>query len=599
MKARSGGVVENILLIGFAFIQFCGYSQVFGNGPTQLIWRNDLVNGILAPSYQATAVTLDGSNNLFVAGSVYPKNTFVPGVPFVAKFDKKGTKEWEYWLQTNAVDLLTTDGMTSDGRGGVYAAFRIAGGGIQMGHIDSEGILDYLERATNCGILQGNTDLANSVHLEADGANGFYFLGLFPQETNSSPWTFSLGRYGEYGQVLWRTNLSMGAFGGVGLDRALVVSSNSIFLCLPSPSVSHLIKLKWDGNLEWSRDSKPFVIWTRLAVLADETICVSGDRNFEVWSANGELLASHGAVGFSTVARQSAQANDFLVSDFMSANLVRLDRKGVIRKIGQIPAWPWEVDPPELVSLNGNRWLVALNCPEGIVYTNNLSLFEFGPNGELSWRQRFPGFEYRNRDRTQPGVPQHWLLKAEDGTIRLAANLNVPGANGRSGVAVAAFSITNQYEVPTLTGYTPATNMGTEPVQLQVVAMGAGELSYQWHFGGTVLVGATNASLAVEWPGVYCAQIMDASGEIVTPAMNVVRKSDAYEYVRVDNNGMPVLSIVPGVALQFQVESSPNLVDWSLDPVVYSWMQDLPITNILAPYPLAASRFFRPHSLAP
>jgi hypothetical protein len=582
-------------LIGFMFGQCWLHGQVLGNGPVQQIWRSDLVNQFPGPSYKATVATLDSFNNLFVAGSVYPRNSFVPGVPCVAKFNEQGIKEWEYWFQTNVVDLVTTDGLTSDGRGGVFAGLRVAGGGIQMGHIDSGGNLEYLARATNCAILQGYINIANSVHLEADGANGFYFLGLFPQETNSL-W-FSLIHYDEYGQVLWSTNLCAGALNGAGLGRAVAVSSNRIILCVPGDSVSHLINVNTNGYLEWTRDSKPFVAWSRLAVLADQTVCVSGERNFEVWSPNGELLASHGASGFSTVARQTAETNEFLVSDFASANLVQLDGKGVIRAVGQIPAPPLEVDPPELVGMSGGRWLVGLNCPEGIVYTNNFSLFEFGPTGQLSWRQRLPGFEYKNQDRTQLAVPQHWLLKASDGTIRLVANLNVLGANGHSGVAVAGFSLTNQYEVPTLVSYTPATNINTQPIQLEVVANDTGQLSYQWCLGGIAWIGATNASFTVDSPGVYCARILHGSGEIVTPAMNVVRNSDAYQTLKLDSQGIPVLSIVPGIALQFQVESSTNLVDWLLDPVVYSWMQDVPTQAISAPGKASASRFFRHRSL--
>jgi hypothetical protein len=79
--------------------------------------------------------------------------------------------------------------------------------------------------------------------------------------------------------------------------------------------------------------------------------------------------------------------------------------------------------------------------------------------------------------------------------------------------------------------------------------------------------------------------------------MNVVRNSDAYQSLKLDSQGVPVLSIVPGIALQFQVESSTNLVDWLLDPVVYSSMQDVPTQAISAPGKASASRFFRHRSL--
>jgi hypothetical protein len=200
---------------------------------------------------------------------------------------------------------------------------------------------------------------------------------------------------------------------------------------------------------------------------------------------------------------------------------------------------------------------VALNCPEGIIYSTNLSLFEFGATGQLSWRQWRPGFEYKNQDRTQLTVPQHWLMKAGDGTIRLVANLNVLGANGHSGYK-------HKYRAAPATG-------GCDRHETTLVSM---------VFRGIARIGATNASFTVDSPGVYCARILDGSGEIVAPAMNVVRNSDVYQTLKLDSQGVPVLSIVPCIALQFQLESSTNLVDWSLDPVVYSWMQ----TCLLRPY---------------
>ncbi|HLH55055.1 MAG TPA: hypothetical protein VKY92_15720 [Verrucomicrobiae bacterium] len=596
MRNRIWFVIRTALVCGCGLVLSRSgvYSQVLGNGPTQLIWRTDFQNGSF--KYHASTVIMDGADNLFVGGSVGPP--MYQEFPWIAKFDKAGSKQWEYWVRTNVVDLFTVDGMTSDGRGGIYAALRIASGGLQTVRIDATGNLDYLESTTNYATSSGFLHEHNSVHLAADGRNGFYLLGLFALPEDRPIWQYVLSRYDQSGQILWRTNLFRGFFGDVGLDRSLVLSSNHLYFCGLSDSGSRLVKVGENGAIEWSRDSIPFVYWSRLATMDDGTLCVSGNRNYEVWSANGQRLASHGAWGFCTVARQTGGSDGFLVSDCHSADLALLDSKGVIRKLGQLPVSPAETGPPEIVNLSADEWLVAVNCQEGFLYTNNLSLFEFGPNGELKWRQRLPGFEYQSRSGVEAGVPEHWLLKASDGTIRLAVNLSLGGANPKPGVGVAAFSLTNNYTVPTLSVY-PAfiTNQGVSSVQLRIDAENAGSLSYEWHFAGIPLYGETNATLAVTSPGVYCARVMDANGEMVSPAISVVRQTDSYQRVTLGQNGVVNLTFMPGIAVQFQVGTSTNLLDWAIDPVVYSWVQELPSTLVSFPGPTPTSAFFRPFLL--
>ena len=348
-----------VFLCGLILSRFGVYSQVLGNGPTQLIWRTDLPNLSFTQQYHASTIILDGADNLFVGGSLGLR-TYAE-FPLIAKFDKAGSKQWEYWARTNVVDLLTVDGMTSAGRGGVYAAMRISGGGIQTVRIDATGNLDYLERNTNYAISTGFLHEHNSVHLAGDGQNGFYLLGLFALPQDHPTWQYALSRYDQSGQMLWRTNLFTGFFSDAGLDRSLVVTSNHIYCRGLGASGSRLVKVEENGAIEWNRESMPFVYWSRLAVMDDGTVCVSGNRNYEIWSAKGERLASHGAWGFSTVARQTDGSDGFLVSDCQSADLAQLDTKGVIRRLGQLPVSPMETGPPEILHLNADQWLVALN----------------------------------------------------------------------------------------------------------------------------------------------------------------------------------------------------------------------------------------------
>lgn len=155
------------------------------------------------------------------------------------------------------------------------------------------------------------------------------------------------------------------------------------------------------------------------------------------------------------------------------------------------------------------------------------------------------------------------------------------------------------FPVPTLTAY-PAfiTNQGAESVQLHIDAGNARPLSYEWHFAGITLYGETNATLAVKSPGVYCARVMDANGEMVSPAISVVRQTDSYQRVTLDQNGVVNLTFVPGIAVQFQVGTSTNLFDWVLGPVVYSSVQELPTTLVGFPGPTPTSAFFRPFLLS-
>lgn len=565
-------------------------AQIVGAGPLRQLWRADLVNvdyyGGSQLKYEATSAILDSADNLFVGGSVRLSRPYDQQFPFIAKFDKNGMRRWEFWPSWNVLDLETVDAMASDGGQGVYAALRISTGGVQIVHLAAQAQYSEGERVTNCWINEGPRPAVNSVHLAADGQGGFYFLGLMRQNTNVSESEFTLIHQDPLGLNCWRTNLFRGLFwGGAGLERAMAVSSNSVYLCGlhrtsdPLQFDSQLARVGTNGVVHWVKSSRPDVPWNRLALLDDDTICVSGARNYEVWSANGDRLASHGSGGFCTVARQSPDASAFLVSDFNSANLVCVDRAGLITRLGQIPADPSTMGAVEMVNIAANRWLVAAKCGEGrggfSSFTNNLSLFEFGQNAELKWRQRLPGFEYPTYTEVWPGLVQLWLLKASDLSIRLVVNLNASPGNPQQGIAVAAFSLTNEYAVPRLVSSSPLwTNIGPEGVQLSVQASGNGQLRYEWHHVGSISAEeSTNASIQVYNPGVYCARLMDDNGESVTPAFNILRSGQTLSMG--SWHGDFTLTFWPGAGVHFNLETSTNLLSWSADPTVYSSLYNL------------------------
>lgn len=572
-------------------------------GPMKELWRNGLVS-ISPPSpqleYRASAVAMDDAGNLFVGGSVQLLRGSILHFPFVAKFDKTGLKAWEYWPTTTS-DSTITDSLTSDGRGGAYAALRSTGGGVQLVWLSDRGFGFDLAYASNYWTF--GYEPLNSVHLAADGSNGFYLTGIIPQSpTIGVPGKLSVARYDPAGSQLWCTNLFDCYLNPRGLERTSAVHSNAVFVCdrLGLTQVSQLARVDSEGNIHWQTGSGLGALWSQLAVLNDEAIGVAGDDIYQVFSGQGSLLAAHRGWGHCSLARQSGDADGFLVSDWGPGTLVRLGREGQIRNLGLLPG-PAQAGvggasgqnyPMEIVNLTTNQWLVAANDPGFYSLTSQrLQFFQFDDAGDLQWRQRLAGYEFV---RTTTDQRNPWLLRAADGTVRLVGNLSTSAENPHLGVAVVAFSLTDQPSSITQTNPLPTfTNQGPEEVVLRVGATGIGPLKYQWQYWGLDLLGQTNDTITITGTGdVYSVRISDNFGELTSHAVSVGSerpnlKFEADQYLGVG------LAIASSYGKEFFIESSTDLQYWTTHSTLYSRPVFIPINALPGSAPHSGNRFFR------
>lgn len=559
--------------------------------PATELWRSNLLSSDVSTPYRASTAILDAADNLFVGGARLTPADTVGKTPFVVKFGKTGLKLWEYTPSATQTNRFSVEGLATDGLGGVFAALGNAEGGVQLLRLGEDGSPIELDYASDYWLRIGEP--LTAVNIAADGNGGFYLTGL---RRLAEEFPLALSRYSANGNLAWRTNLFPSFLNNYGMGHITVVHSNGVFVCgiVRSNFFSRVVRLNGGGVVCWTSDSLNQGVWSRIEILNDETVCVSGERSYALWSGQGDRLAYHQTVGFCGVGRTMPDARSFLMADRDTGVLPRVGADGSIQRVALCPVNSfYAFNLAETINLTSNLWLVAMLCPDTPLPSSPsyLNLFLMDARGSFKWRQRLPGYEY-----TPSLSGNHWLFRASDGTVRLVVNLK-NGASSYTGVSAASFSVLDSTFGPALISTAPTvTNGGPGGVTLQVQAAGSGTLRYQWRHRDFPIPFATNASLTTTQytSGLFAVEVSDDDGEITSPA-SLVRAGP----VRLSQTKPEWLNWMADYGVQVRLETSTNLIDWATDPVIYSPMLDLPTSILPTASPAPTARFFRTRELPP
>ncbi len=417
------------------------------------LWRSGLTNSsVLCGSsfpwlcdmpfadYTTTIAAVDGDGNTLVGGvSIRSDNSF-DRASFVAKFDGRGNKSWEYNIPTKT--YAGVEGLASDAEGNVFISTRMTyeePRPLVLIKLDPDG--NELWRIAEFGASAGFGGIPQST-IRVDSQGNAFLLGLTssPDTSGGFVWNHFLDKFSPDGGLLWRVALPDGNYyvgGDFGFSKSLALLADGsavvIGVQLSSDGFQGVVaKFSTAGKLQWLRqsdrgnfDSDGF---SNVIPGPFGTILVGGSDSAAVFSRKGRLIRGINP-GYSCEVLGVFPNGSFLVNQSAGQYMLAYGPSGRER---------WKLDTLMNKRFGfiqrGNQWIaVGIFAP----FPDQLRFLCLDSKGNTPWETSVPGYlpDFSIDERLSS------VLTAPDGTVRVVMNRLHRRANKGVGVAVSSFAI--------------------------------------------------------------------------------------------------------------------------------------------------------------
>jgi Immunoglobulin domain/Beta-propeller repeat len=499
----------------------CMFSLVTGSAKGQAVnevWTSFYQGSNSLYNCQPSAMALDASGNIYVAGTLYSLDTLYCFATI--KYDPQGNQVWAALYGTNIAPLFVGNlQINSDGKvfltgfsGEDAFVIKYDEYGKQLSDVVSANLAWLVQRFSlqpsgafslvgineYGSLLVENYDATGNLLSSHESAPAFsaerlridastnIVAGGTSYDTNSIP-TIGIARYDSTGSLLWKTNYNGPQGGNIYLGNFTTDTNGNTFVAgfsVDTNDYGKMIVMKYDsqGNRSWVSylDEGPGVVvvpngveldgfGNLLVIESDFTVIKYNDQGMKLWES-----------------RPSPIAGSTYLSSF------NLDRSGNLYISGETG---FDSQP-------GEPWI-----------SDRITL-KFDTEGHELWVQRdSPGTNWSN-------FPV--ILEVDDSSNVVVAGYTIDNSDPihNPKCITTMYSQTNIAGLPAIL-HDPESVRTTEltTVTFNVSATGDGPLTYQWSYNNQPMPGQTNASLiltnvAEDSVGAYSVTISNSVGWI-------------------------------------------------------------------------------------